>query len=266
MDERFVLNSLGSTITVKQPLGQENVVKTKYLFYNLLRVFRPDLILDVGSMDGSDSMRFRLMSPGSKIIAIEANPYHFSKMQNDTRLTSMNIEVRHRLASTEAVKGKFFITKGAVAGVIGGNMGTSSSLKPINESDVAEEIQVDTVRLDDVIAAAIAPKDWAAMWLDVEGAAYEVLSSVARAKQQIALLHVEVELVEYWRGQKLKSDVVKLANEMGLILLARSKSDKQQDLVFINEKLLIERAGGVKLAMLLTKWLGPASSRMLEKF
>lgn len=254
-----------TTTAVNQPLLQGKVLKTKYLFLNLLRIFRPSLILDVGSMDGSDSMRFRRMSPLSKIIAIEANPYHFSNMQSNERLTSMNIEVRHRLASTEAVKGKFFITKGAVAGVVGGNMGTSSSLKPVDDSDVAEEIEVDTIRLDEVIAEAITPKDWVAMWIDVEGAAFEVLSSVARARQQIALLHVEVELVEFWCGQKLKDDVVKLVSDMGLVLLARSDNATQQDLVFINEKLLHEQAGGVRLAMNLAKWLGPASSRLLAK-
>jgi FkbM family methyltransferase len=253
------------TTEVNQPVGQEKVLKTKYLFLNLLRMFRPNLVLDVGSMDGSDSMRFRLMSPNSKIIAIEANPYHFTTMQSNPRLAAMNIEISHRLASTEADTGKFFITKGAVAGNCGGNMGTSSLLRPINVSDVAEEIEVHTVRLDEVISNAITTQEWAALWVDVEGAAYEVLSSVAGSKQQIALLHVEVELVEFWCGQKLKNDVVQLANDMGLVLLARSKDEKQQDLVFINAKLLQEQAGAVRIAMLLAKWLGPTSSRLLEK-
>ena len=259
------MTGMRTTTAVNQPLLQDKVLKTKYLFLNLLRIFRPSLILDVGSMDGSDSMRFRRMSPHSKIIAIEANPYHFSNMQCNEKLTSMNIEVRHKLASTEAVKGKFFITKGAVAGVIGGNMGTSSSLKPVDDSDVAEEIEVDTIRLDEVIAEAITPKDWVAMWIDVEGASFEVLSSVARVKQQVVLLHIEVELVECWCGQKLKNDVVQLARDMGLVLLARSNNDKQQDLVFINAKLLQGHSGVVRLATLMTKYLGPTSSRLLEK-
>lgn len=256
---------MGTITAIHQPMGQEKVLKTKYLFLNLLRMFRPNLILDVGSMDGSDSIRFRLMSPNSKIIAIEANPYHYSTMRSNPRLAAMNIVISHRLASTEVESGKFFITKGAVSGKCGGNMGTSSLLRPINKEDVAEEIEVDTVRLDEVIADSIAPNDWAALWIDVEGAAYEVLSSVAGAKHQISLLHIEVELVEFWCGQKLKNDVVKLANDMGLVLLARSKDDKQQDLVFINAKLLHEQANGVRLATMLAKWLGPTSSRLLEK-
>lgn len=248
-----------------QVSGQGKVLKTKYLFLNLLKMFKPGLILDVGSMDGADSMRFRRMSPQSKIIAFEANPYNFSKMQSNPRLKEMSIEARNQLVSSKAEKGKFYISKGAVAGTNSGNMGTSSSMKPVNSSDVAEEIEVGTTRLDEVIASEASPAEWVAMWIDVEGAGYEVLSSVVGRKQQIALLHIEVELAEFWVGQKLKNDVVKLAHELGLVLMAQSPNDQQQDLVFVSETLLRERAGTVKWALWLTKWLGPASSRLLER-
>lgn len=260
------MTNIDTTSAVKKNFGQEKILKTKYLFLNLLRMFRPGLILDVGSMDGSDSIRFRRMSPLSKIIAFEANPYNFKKMQNNSRLAQLNIEVRNRLVSSKAEKGKFYISKGAVAGKNSGNMGTSSSMMPVNDADVAEVIEVDTTRLDEIIKNESLPAGWVAMWIDVEGAGYEVLSSVVGAKQQIALLHIEVELAEFWVGQKLKNDVIQLANELGLVLLAGSENDKQQDLVFINAKLLSERSTAVKFATFLANWIGPASSRLLERF
>lgn len=260
------MTNMDATSAVKKNFGQEKILKTKYLFLNLLRMFRPGLILDVGSMDGSDSKRFRRMSPLSKIIAFEANPYNFAKMQSNSRLAQLNIEVRNRLVSSKAEKGKFYISKGAVAGKNSGNMGTSSSMMPVNDADVAEVIEVDTTRLDEIIKIESLPAGWVAMWIDVEGAGYEVLSSVVGAKQQIALLHIEVELAEFWVGQKLKNDVIQLANELGLVLLAGSENDKQQDLVFINAKLLSERSTAVKFATFLAKWIGPASSRLLERF
>lgn len=256
---------MDSTPANMQVSGQGKVLKTKYLFLNLLKMLKPGLILDVGSMDGADSMRFRRMSLQSKIIAFEANPYNFSKMHSNPRLKEMSIEVRNRLVSSTAEKGKFYISKGAVAGMNSGNMGTSSSMKPVNESDVAEEIEVDTTRLDEVIASESSPADKVAMWIDVEGAGYEVLSSVVAAKQQVALLHIEVELAEFWVGQKLKNDVVQLANVLGLILLAQSANEKQQDLVFVSAAMLRERASAVRWALWMTRWLGPTSSRLLEK-
>lgn len=259
------MTNINATPVLKKNSGQEQILKTKYLFLNLLRMFRPCLILDVGSMDGSDSMRFRRMSPKSKIIAFEANPYNYAKMKSNPRLAQLNIEVRNRLVSNKAEKGKFYISRGAVAGMNSGNMGTSSSMKPVNAADIAEEIEVDTTRLDEIIKSESLPADWVAMWIDVEGAGYEVLSSVVGAKQQIALLHIEVELAEFWVGQKLKNDVIQLANDLGLVLLAGSDNDKQQDLVFINTKLLRERASAVKFATFLARWIGPASSRLLER-
>ena len=255
-----------NSISASNPaFGQGATLKTKYLFLNLLKMLGPALILDVGSMDGSDSIRFRRMSKQSKIIAFEANPYNFAKMQSNPRLKEMNIEVRNRLVSSAAEKGKFYISKGAVAGMSSGNMGTSSSMKPVNESDVAEEIEVDTTRLDEIITSESKPAERVAMWIDVEGAGYEVLSSVVAAKQQIAILHIEVELAEFWVGQKLKNDVVRLASELGLVLLAQSANEKQQDLVFVSADMLRERAGAVRWALWMTKWLGPASSRLLER-
>ena len=114
-NERFVLTNMDATPAVKQNDAREKILKTKYLFLNLLRMFRPGLILDVGSMDGSDSMRFRRMSPQSKIIAFEANPYNYAKMQSNPHLAQMNIEVRNRLVSSKAEKGKFYISKGAIS-------------------------------------------------------------------------------------------------------------------------------------------------------
>ena len=195
---------MNATPALKQNSGQEKILKTKYLFLNLLKMLRPGLILDVGSMDGSDSMRFRRMSPKSIIIAFEANPYNYAKMQGNQRLAQLNIEVRNLLVSNKAEKGKFYISRGAVAGMNSGNMGTSSSMKPVNAADIAEEIEVDTTRLDEIIKSESLPDDWVAMWIDVEGAGYEVLSSVIGAKQQIALLHIEVELAEFWVGQKIE--------------------------------------------------------------
>ena len=259
------MTNIGTTSAAQQNYGSVKILKPKYLFLNLLRMFQPVLVLDVGSMDGSDSIRFRQMSALSKIIAFEANPYNFSKMQSNPRLAAANIEVRNRMVSSKPEKGRFYISKGAVAGMNTGNMGMSSSMKPVNTLDVAEEIEVETVRLDDVIADSVSPADWAALWIDVEGAAYEVLSSAARAKLQIAFLHIEVELAEYWVGQKLKHDVIQLANELGLLLIANSDNDKQQDLVFVNARLLHDRATVVKWAVWLTEWFGPASSRLLAK-
>jgi hypothetical protein len=70
------------------------VLKTKYLFLILLHDLRRSIVLDVGSLDGADSLRFRAMLPDAKIFAFEANPYLYTKRclmtVASTRRTSMS--------------------------------------------------------------------------------------------------------------------------------------------------------------------------------
>jgi FkbM family methyltransferase len=238
------------------------VLKTKYLFLNLLKFLQPNLILDIGSMDGSDSLRFRRMCPKSKIIAFEANPYNYQRMSEDINLKKAQITISSQLISNERNR-KFYISTDSVSNF--GNKGTSSTLKPVGSSDIYEEITLESSSIDEVIRENNSPNQSAALWIDVEGAAYDVLNSALTSKNQILLLHIEVELVEKWVGQKLKNNVIELAKALNLSLIACSSNESQQDLVFVNSSLLNERAAFIKFILFITKFLGPSSSKILEK-
>ena len=239
------------------------ICKVKYLFLNLLKFTQPKLILDVGSMDGSDSLRFRKMCPEAKILAFEANPYNYGKMLENTALTQSRIEVFNHLVSNDT-QSEFYITKDSAKGV--GNLGSSSMRAPLNTELVQEKITPKTASLKQIISKYSSSADSIAMWVDVEGAAYEVLESARGCNTQISLLHVEVETVERWKDQKLKDDVVQLCTEFGLVLAAQSDNPTQQDLVFVRGNLLKENPNIFRSAFLLTKFLGPSSSRILERF
>jgi hypothetical protein len=46
------------------------VLKTKYAFHALLWLLNPDVALDIGSMDGADSKRFRTLLKKSDLVAL----------------------------------------------------------------------------------------------------------------------------------------------------------------------------------------------------
>jgi hypothetical protein len=50
------------------------VLKTKYAYHALLWLLQPEVVLDVGSMDGSDSKRFRKLLARAEIVAFEGDP------------------------------------------------------------------------------------------------------------------------------------------------------------------------------------------------
>lgn len=247
-------------------MTKPEILKTKYLFFNLLRFLKPKLILDVGSMDGSDSLRFRQMSADSRIIAIEASPYNYKKMALDSRLQKSKIEVANNLIASNEKRLAFHIThdpdstdtKEAI------NRGSSSLLEPLDKSTVVESIELDAIRLDKFITMIGGQTDDLALWIDVEGAGFDVLESIGELKKNISLLHIEAEITPKWVGQKLKSDLVELASRFNLVLLATTKNPDQQDLVFINKSLLEKNHGLVTLMLYFTKFIGPATSRLFR--
>jgi len=51
-------------------------------FDRLLKIINPDVICDVGSLNGGESLRFRDCVPNAKIFAFEANPLNFNKFRS----------------------------------------------------------------------------------------------------------------------------------------------------------------------------------------
>jgi hypothetical protein len=99
-------------------------------------------------------------------------------------------------------------------------------------------VEIEAVRLDKFVDSLSPVPESIALWIDVEGAAYEVLKGVSGIKNRIDLIHVEVETREYWQGQKLKGDVVTLARSLGYEILARGRTDEQHDLVLVSRRVL----------------------------
>ena len=71
-------------------------VVTPILFQLLLRYERPDLVFDIGSMDGSEALRFRKDLPNTRIIAFEANPNNVDIMFKNNTLKENRIEVQNK--------------------------------------------------------------------------------------------------------------------------------------------------------------------------
>ena len=96
------------------------------------------------------------------------------------------------------------------------------------------KIEVESVRLDTFIQGLDPVPESVALWIDVEGGAYEVLEGISHVRNRIKLIHVEVETREFWKGQRLKDDIENLMVSMGFITLARGHFEPQHDLVLMN--------------------------------
>ncbi|MCX5681352.1 MAG: FkbM family methyltransferase [Candidatus Omnitrophica bacterium] len=79
--------------------------------------------------------------------------------------------------------------------------------------------------------------DKIALWIDVEGAGYEVLEGMSGIQKNVSLIHIEVETKTFWKGQRLKPEVESLLDSMGFRFLGRGMPEEQHDLVYINKKI-----------------------------
>jgi FkbM family methyltransferase len=242
------------------------VLKTKYAFHSLLWLLDPDLVLDIGSMDGADSKRFRTLLKKSDIVAFEANPDNFALMVADATIHQNDIRVLNRLVSPNEGTQSFFIQRpdGEQHST---NRGTSSVLARTVPGMRNEEVHVGAVRIDNFLTQEYSQATKAALWIDVEGFAYEVLESMRSASDRIQLIHVEVETQPCWSGQRLESDVVQLLESMDYIVLAHGRNAIQRDLLLVSRAWYNSDARKKIDRMLrIARWAGPTLSRSLSAF
>lgn len=238
------------------------ILRTKYAFHALLWLLDPDVILDVGSTDGSDSKKFKKLTQNAEVVAFEANPDNYRAMCTDNELQRLGVRVVQRLVSNLAGNSSFFVQR-PVHTTTGFNRGTSSAMRSSGHGMETEEVHLDAVRIDSFLTHEYPGMMSTAMWIDVEGYAHEVVQGIRDVQDRVNLIHVEVETKEIWPGQKVESDVLALANSMGFILVARGAHEVQRDLILIRKSWYNANCCKIFVLLYISKWVGPLLSRTL---
>jgi len=218
----------------------EYKLRTSFLFRLLLKAAKPDAIFDVGSMDASESLWFRKVLPGARIVLFEANPSNYRTIADNPTVQKAAIQLENRVVWNRGGTKTFFIEHPShEPGVDEHIQGMSSTRPRIDRGSPygTSAITAEAVRIDAFVDSMQPYPHIIALWIDVEGAAFEVLEGIAAVKDRIGIIHVEVETVAAWSGQHLKPDIIKLLEAFGFILLARGRIEEQHDLVFINRNL-----------------------------
>jgi FkbM family methyltransferase len=218
-------------------------LNTSILFQLLLRVLRPAIVCDVGSLDGAQALRFRRLCPRARVLALEANPANAAALVQDARLQQQRIELVPKAAWNRDGAVTFHVEHGAAVPGQRWRSGISSTRARLLGSLGAQRIEVPAVRLDSLLAPC-SKSDRIALWIDTEGASYEVLEGARALAPQIVLVHAEVETRELWGGQRLGGDVEQLMGELGFREIARGLTELQHDRVWVPGR----RAAAVRLA------------------
>jgi FkbM family methyltransferase len=196
------------------------IVNTSRLFTRLLARLGISDVCDVGSLDGSDALRFRAALPGARIYALEPNPCNFQLMQGDAALRRRDIRILPWAASDEDGEAPLFLVD-ADYSRRDARRGMSSLYQRVGEWASTECMTVRTTRLDSFLAARCRPEARLALWIDSEGKAFEVIEGMRAIAAQVHLVHVEVETEAcVVAGQKLYPQVRALLGTLGFRELA----------------------------------------------
>jgi FkbM family methyltransferase len=239
------------------------ILKTKYAFHLLAAFLRPEVVLDIGSMDGADSKRFARILPQAQIVAFEGNPYNYRAMCADKDLNNEYIRLENCLVSDKPGESRFFVQR-PTGGNSDFNRGTSSTLQRSLDGARSEEVALEAVRVDGFLNNEYPSASKVAAWVDVEGHSYGVLKGMESAADRIKLIHVEVETKEVWPGQKLEDEVLALAADMGFVALARARGDVQRDVILVNESWYAANKASIHKILTVTRSIGPTASRIIE--
>jgi FkbM family methyltransferase len=195
------------------------IVNTQTLFVRLLPRMGIDVICDVGSMDGADALRFRSVSPRSRIYAFEPNPDNLRRMQGNRVLQERNIQVVPLAATNHDGDAEFFVVAATDEQLP--LRGMSSLYARSGQFAPSAVVRIGTTRLDTFLADKCSPRAQLALWIDVEGKAYEVIEGLAGVGEHVQILHIEVESSRcIGADQKLYSEVKPLLQRLGFAELA----------------------------------------------
>jgi FkbM family methyltransferase len=226
------------------------IVDTRRLFLRLLRTFEIDTVCDVGSLDGSDALRFRRVLPAAEIIALEPNPRNFELLSANRGLRDHRIRALPLAASDSDSDAPFFVVEADYSAR--GNpafRGMSSLHRRSDGSQLAEIVPVRTVRLDSLLVGGGGGGGRIALWIDTEGMAFETISGAAGVLARTQLLHVEVETKPcIGATQRLLPDVEQMLIEAGFVLLATDepRTSMQLNALFVPASLLRTKAAKIR--------------------
>jgi FkbM family methyltransferase len=233
------------------------IVNTKRLFLKLLPRLEIGVVCDIGSLDCSDALAFRRAVPLAAVYAFEANPLNLDKIANDFSVQQGDIHVVSKAVTNYEGVANFFLVNADYTRADYRRGMSSLYQRPENWLSAAV-VPVSTTRLDTYLADEAANNARFALWIDVEGKAYEVIDGMSGIAERVCLLHVEVETspcIGY--EQRLYSDVKALLQRSGFTELATDQS--QQELQF--NALFIRSNMSAANKWQVRAWLAEASLR-----
>lgn len=197
-------------------MKEYSVKKLVELFLSKVKKDSPSHFFEIGSFDAKFS---KMLSKelSCKITAFEANPHNYKKFKKS--IEANNITFIHSAISNTNEPITFKIQNGRE------NEGNNSLLNRTKAPTKGyTNVDVKCSKLDEYNTNITS----AGLWIDAEGAGYEVLEGAQLILEKTKYVFIEVEEIRYWVNQKLDYDIINFMQSKGFTAIARDKEYKHQ--------------------------------------
>jgi FkbM family methyltransferase len=225
---------------LKSQGAKPSAVLLDKLFFSLITQYHPcDWFIEAGAFEANASQTVKSALPDCKVYAFEANPDNYAHFQKTLSNINYVQQAISDQAGTIVFKQQATGANGLIFPKVRGNNSTRS--RTLDKETQYTDIAVSCTTLDHAFADQILDTDSIALWVDLEGTAYEALSSAIQILKQTSFVKVEVEDRQYWQNQKLSQDIVDLMANNNMIPLIRDfemVSVVQYNILFCNKDLV----------------------------
>lgn len=200
--------------------SQKSVHTLDEIFFKIITEVKPcDKFIEAGSFDGNMSRLIQTTLPNTRAFAFEANPYNYEHFK--PLFENSNAQYIHLAVSDKNEDVTFRVQRnnnGHEMPVVKGNDSILLRTEPNVEY---ENFTIPSVTLDSYFADKINATDSVALWVDLEGAAYQALEGAVNTLANVDVIKIEVESYRHWKDQKLDEDIRVLLSHYGFFPIIR---------------------------------------------
>jgi FkbM family methyltransferase len=209
-------------------------------FDGFIKATLPDILCDIGSCNGDEAVRFKRLSPRSRVYAFEANKQNVEQFIN-TREDLGGVTVENAAVSDMDGEIAFNILEAEESPSDWRRGSGSIYVRSVDDYCPSVPVTVQSLRLDTYFDDDLGANRTFVLWIDVEGAVDRVLNGAKRVLSQTLLIRAEVERFQYWQNQKLAEEVIATAEKAGFLLIGDSYTpelNEQFDILLVNRNWL----------------------------
>ena len=174
----------------------------------LRHIAREDIrvVVDLGAMDGGDTLAMRDCFPWARTIAVEALAANFEQYLS----WLPGIEAHRAVIGGRNAEAPFFEK-------------SVNAVHSLYERETQDTVRVHTVRVETLAAFCrrIGVDQIDVLKIDVEGGTLDVLEGFGDLLGDLKAVHVETEAVPFFRGQRLDSEVTQFLSAHGFRMIQR---------------------------------------------